>query len=212
MGRQKEEYIQWRRKGFGKYKATGQCETLYKPISPLLSVSFTHTHTQLQAHFGFLFSFIYVPFIILFIYFLMWIIFKVFWLCYKIDSVFFFLSFIWVYSKLFSFQESLQKCMIKIKPIIYSFFFFFRFCFMLWFFWLQVMRNLSSPTRDRTGTPSIGRQSLNHWTREFPVPFKVGIWIPPRGVPGEESACNVGDLGLTPGLGRSSGEGHGNPL
>ena len=29
---------------------------------------------------------------------------------------------------------------------------------------------------------------------------------------GKESACNAGDLGLTPGLGRSPGEGHGNPL
>ena len=29
---------------------------------------------------------------------------------------------------------------------------------------------------------------------------------------GKESTCNVGDLGSTPGLGRSPGEGHGNPL
>ena len=29
---------------------------------------------------------------------------------------------------------------------------------------------------------------------------------------GEESACNVGDLGLIPRLGRSPGRGHGNPL
>ena len=29
---------------------------------------------------------------------------------------------------------------------------------------------------------------------------------------GSESACNVGDLGLIPGWGRSPGEGHGNPL
>ena len=28
---------------------------------------------------------------------------------------------------------------------------------------------------------------------------------------GEESACNAGDLGLIPGLGRSPGEGNGNP-
>ena len=28
----------------------------------------------------------------------------------------------------------------------------------------------------------------------------------------KESACNVGDLGSVPGLGRSPGEGHGNPL
>ena len=34
----------------------------------------------------------------------------------------------------------------------------------------------------------------------------------PRGSAGTESACNVGDLGLIPGLGRSPGEGNGNPL
>ena len=32
------------------------------------------------------------------------------------------------------------------------------------------------------------------------------------GSPGKESAYNVGDLGLIPGLGRSPGEGKGNPL
>ena len=34
----------------------------------------------------------------------------------------------------------------------------------------------------------------------------------PGGSDGKESACNVGDLGSIPGLGRSSGEGNGNPL
>ena len=29
---------------------------------------------------------------------------------------------------------------------------------------------------------------------------------------GKESACQVGDLGSIPGLGRSAGRGHGNPL
>ena len=32
------------------------------------------------------------------------------------------------------------------------------------------------------------------------------------GSDGKESACNVGDLGSIPGLGRSPGRGHGNPL
>ena len=32
------------------------------------------------------------------------------------------------------------------------------------------------------------------------------------GSAGKESACNAGDLGLIPGLGRSPEEGHGNPL
>ena len=34
----------------------------------------------------------------------------------------------------------------------------------------------------------------------------------PGGSDGKESACNVGDLDSIPGLGRSPGEGHGNPL
>jgi len=32
------------------------------------------------------------------------------------------------------------------------------------------------------------------------------------GSDGKESACNAGDLGLIPGLGRSPGEGNNNPL
>ena len=34
----------------------------------------------------------------------------------------------------------------------------------------------------------------------------------PAGSDGKESACNAGDLGSIPGLGRSPGEGNGNPL
>ena len=34
----------------------------------------------------------------------------------------------------------------------------------------------------------------------------------PGGSDGKESACNAGDLGLIPRLGRSPGEGNGNPL
>ena len=34
----------------------------------------------------------------------------------------------------------------------------------------------------------------------------------PCGSSGKESACNAGDLGSTPGLGRSPGEGKGYPL
>ena len=41
-------------------------------------------------------------------------------------------------------------------------------------------------------------------------PFgKLGF---PGGSADRESACNVGDLGSIPGLGRSPGEGNGNPL
>ena len=39
-----------------------------------------------------------------------------------------------------------------------------------------------------------------------PLPHPTG------GSDGKESACNVGDLGSIPGLGRSPGGGHGTPL
>ena len=39
--------------------------------------------------------------------------------------------------------------------------------------------------------------------------YKIGN---PVGSEGKESACNAGDPGSIPGLGRSPGGGHGNPL
>ena len=41
------------------------------------------------------------------------------------------------------------------------------------------------------------------------LPFHLGF---PRSSVGKESACSAGDPGLIPGLGRSPGEGNGNPL
>ena len=44
------------------------------------------------------------------------------------------------------------------------------FCFYILGFWLQAPWNLSSLTRDRTHTPSVGKKSLNHWTaKEVPI-------------------------------------------
>ena len=43
----------------------------------------------------------------------------------------------------------------------------------------------------------------------LPTPVFLGF---PRGSAGKESACNAGDLGSSPGLGRSSEEGNGYPL
>jgi len=46
-----------------------------------------------------------------------------------------------------------------------------------------------------------------HWRWDrLPTPVFLGF---PGGSAGEESTCNVGDLGLIPGLGRSPGEGNG---
>ena len=48
------------------------------------------------------------------------------------------------------------------------------------------------------------------WRRDrLPTPVFLGF---PCGSAGKESACNVGDLGSIPGLGRSPGEGKGYPL
>ena len=48
------------------------------------------------------------------------------------------------------------------------------------------------------------------WSRDrLPTPVFLGF---PGGSAGKESTCNVGDLGLIPGLGRSPGEGKGYPL
>ena len=48
------------------------------------------------------------------------------------------------------------------------------------------------------------------WRREsLPTPVLLGF---PCGSAGKELACNVGDLGSIPGLGRSPGEGKGYPL
>ena len=40
----------------------------------------------------------------------------------------------------------------------------------------------------------------------------LSFWGFPGGSDGKASACNVGDLGLTPGSGRPPAEGNGNPL
>ena len=70
---------------------------------------------------------------------------------------------------------------------------------------------------------SVGKESTCHagdprvdsWVRKIwwrrdrlPTPVFLGF---PCGSAGKESACNVGDLGLIPGLGRSPGEGKGYP-
>jgi len=60
------------------------------------------------------------------------------------------------------------------------------------------------------------RHQLDSWIRKIcwrrnrlPTPVFLGF---PCGSAGKESACNVGDLSLIPGLGRSPGEGKGYPL
>ena len=53
---------------------------------------------------------------------------------------------------------------------------------------------------------------LNGETLERFEHCSVVTWDFPVGSVGKEAACDVGDLGLIPHWGRSSGEGNGNPL
>ena len=53
---------------------------------------------------------------------------------------------------------------------------------------------------------------LNFKRTKISVLICLYVWNHPSGSDGKESACNVGDLGLIPGLERSPAGGHGNPL
>ena len=57
----------------------------------------------------------------------------------------------------------------------------------------------------RAEEPALG---VGRWNKECTLVF-LGF---PCGLAGRESACNVGDLGSIPELGRSPGEGKGYPL
>ena len=83
----------------------------------------------------------------------------------------------------------------------------------------------SSPTRDGNRTPALGAWSLSHWTiRDVPIrthcmqcyttstQYSSSIQKEFSGSDSKESTCNRGDSGLIPELGRSPGEGNGNPL
>ena len=63
------------------------------------------------------------------------------------------------------------------------------------------------------GPPALVAWSLSSWiTRESPVWYFLLKLSASRRFSGKESTCNAGDVGLIPGLGRSCGEGNGNPL
>ena len=64
--------------------------------------------------------------------------------------------------------------------------------------------------------PAMQGPQFNFWVRKIPwkrdgLPTLVFLGFP-GGSDGKESACNAGDLGLIPGLGRPPGGGHGYPL
>ena len=61
------------------------------------------------------------------------------------------------------------------------------------------VNGINAPTKRNRLAEWIQKQELN-------------VWFIHGGSDGKESACNAGDLGLIPGLGRSPGEGNGNPF
>ena len=67
----------------------------------------------------------------------------------------------------------------------------------------QMVKNL--PAMQKTWVQSLGQ--------EYPLEKEIATHSGfPGGSDGKASAYNVGDLGSVPGLGRSPGEGNGNPL
>ena len=68
-----------------------------------------------------------------------------------------------------------------------------------------------SPPRVLFSLHYVQRASLIAQLVKNPLPTPVFLGFP-GGSAGKESARNAGDLGLTPGLGRSPGEGKGYPL
>ena len=70
----------------------------------------------------------------------------------------------------------------------------------------QLVKNLSAVRE--TWVPFLGQEDLLEEGR-LSIPVFLGF---PGGSAAKESACNVGDLGSIPGLGRSPGGGNGNPL
>ena len=78
----------------------------------------------------------------------------------------------------------------------------------------------SSLTKDKPGSSALGVQSLSPWTtRKVPslLHFDIlcmSVWPPPLYyfLYSSANAGDVRDVDLIPGLGRSAGGGHGNPL
>ena len=70
----------------------------------------------------------------------------------------------------------------------------------------------STATAHSGHTPTLANRRILKWRQDWSLHQtrqKKGL---PGGSDGKESACNAGDLGSIPGLGRSPGEGNGYPL
>ena len=74
------------------------------------------------------------------------------------------------------------------------------------YFWkrLEIQRELKEDT--------CPANHLKYMKNSYNIRFTIYTWGFPGDSDGKESACNVGDPGSIPGLGKSPGEGNGNPL
>ena len=77
---------------------------------------------------------------------------------------------------------------------------------------LQLQQFASLATSEKERQRLLVLSKVGPWPHSIspPAPWRI-LWFP-RGSAGKESACNAGDPGSIPGLGRSPGEGNGNPL
>ena len=76
---------------------------------------------------------------------------------------------------------------------------------------MKVSKNLKIELSYDPAIPLFGIyiKKENNNLKRYKHPFSQSF---PGGSDGKVSACNVGDLGSIPGVGRSPGEGNGNPL
>ena len=77
---------------------------------------------------------------------------------------------------------------------------------------LQLQQFASLATSEKERQRLLVLSKVGPWPHSIspPAPWRI-LWFP-RGSAGKESACNAGDPGSIPGLGRSPGEGNGNSL
>ena len=76
----------------------------------------------------------------------------------------------------------------------------------------KVVRNLTLYNKTKIPTVQEIMPIPNNRHRRISDPFNVFFMSFPGGSDGQVSACNAGDSGSIPGLGRSPGEGNSDPL
>ena len=81
------------------------------------------------------------------------------------------------------------------------------FCFSFYLFHEPIKSLSRSHPYEHPGLPPAFKGKPFHDLPFFPLAVPWGLRVFPHGSASKESACNVGDLGLIPGLGRSPGGG-----